>query len=93
MSWDSLIKVQGMQPKTISSTPTIDLDIRPTPKRKPKKTCLELFNKIVDYVLEEVNRIERGSALCGIRVEELIPCIVVVGLIYGLIIFRRKRLS
>lgn len=62
MSWDSLIKVQGMQPKTISSTPTIDLDIRPTPKRKPKKTCLELFNKIVDYVLEEVNRIERGSA-------------------------------
>ena len=62
MSWESLIKVQGMQPKTISSTPTIDLDIRPTPKRKPKKTCLELFNKIVDYVLEEINRIERGSA-------------------------------
>ncbi len=62
MSWESLIKVQGMQPKTISGTPTMDLDIRPTPKRKPKKTCLELFNKIVDYVLEEINRIERGSA-------------------------------
>ena len=62
MSWGSLIKVQGAQPKTITGTPTIDLDIRPTPKKKPKKNCLELFNKIVDFVLEETNRIEAGSA-------------------------------
>ena len=38
MSWDSLIKVQGAQPKTITDTATMDLDIKPTPKRKPKKT-------------------------------------------------------
>tara|TARA_R100000458_G_scaffold59214_1_gene69137 strand:+ start:1707 stop:2435 length:729 start_codon:yes stop_codon:yes gene_type:complete len=61
MSWDSLIKVQGAQPKTITDTATMDLDIKPTPKRKPKKTCVELFNNIVDYILQEVNRIEAGS--------------------------------
>jgi hypothetical protein len=61
MSWGSLIKVQGAQPKAITNTATMDLDIRPTPKKKPKKTCLELFNNIVDYVLQEVNRIEAGS--------------------------------
>lgn len=63
MSWEnSLIKLQGIQPKTVSSQRQIDLDIKPVPKRKPKKTCMELFNKIVDYILEEINRIERGSA-------------------------------
>ena len=61
MSWDSLIKVQGAQPKTITDTASMDLDIKPTPKKKPKKNCVELFNNIVDYVLQEVIRIEANS--------------------------------
>jgi hypothetical protein len=59
MDWEHFLK---NNPSLSSKTkPTMRTKLRPVPT-KPQDTCLKRFNAIVDYILEEVNRIERGSA-------------------------------
>ena len=54
--WHSILKVQEL-----TSRHTLDSNIKDIPEEE-KLTCLEEFNKIVDWIFSEINRIEASSS-------------------------------
>ena len=62
--WDSVLKKASISyGKNLPSmsSPSMRTKLKPVPT-KPKETCMDRFNAIVDYCLDEINRIENGSA-------------------------------
>ena len=61
MSWTSRI-IKNNPVLGNKNKPTIDLSRLRKPPVKPKESCMVRFNAIVDYCLQEINRIEKGSS-------------------------------
>ena len=69
--WETLLKNTNLVAPSSKTSGKWNLNTKPIPQREevepvpepePKTTCVEEFNKIVDWVLGEINRTEARSA-------------------------------